>query len=63
VWGDLSGPSTLDSDGHDNVVIDGSPQIRNATPEQLGKWVWAVYNGQTLTCDVQTISAVLADGS
>jgi hypothetical protein len=58
-WGDLSGNSTLESDGHANVQINGVPQSRIATEETLGKWIWPVSDGQTLTCSVQTVPAVL----
>jgi len=58
-YGDLSGPSTVESDGHDNIQINGVPQIRNATEELLGKWIWPVADGQTLTCSVQTVPSVL----
>lgn len=58
-WNDLTGASTLQSDGRDNVVIAGVPQLRSADASQLGKWNWTVLSGQTLTCDVQVIPAVL----
>jgi hypothetical protein len=58
-WNDLTGASTLQSDGRDNVVIAGVAQTRTVTSNQLGKWNWPVLSGQTLTCDVQVIPAVL----
>jgi hypothetical protein len=58
-FSDLCGPSTLESDGHNNVEIDGVLKIRNATEEQMGKWIWPVLDGQTLTCQVQTVPAIL----
>lgn len=58
-WNDLSGPSTIESDGHDNVMIDSVSQYRKATAETMGKWIYPVMDGQTLTCEVQTVPAVL----
>jgi hypothetical protein len=62
-WGDLSGHSTIESDGHDNVKIDGIDMDRTATENELGKWTWPVYDGQTLTCDVQTVPAQVPDSN
>lgn len=57
-WSDLSGPSTIESDGHDNVEINGVTQYRHATIETTGKWIYSVMDAQTLTCQVQTLPAV-----
>jgi hypothetical protein len=56
---DLSGRSTVESDGHNNVKINGVLELRNATSEvELGgKWNWMVPNGGTLTCDVVVVAS------
>lgn len=58
-YNDLSGTSTFESDGHDNVQIDGVPQVRNPTESELGKWVYPVLDGQTLTCTVKVVPAIV----
>ena len=56
-YNDLSGPSTVESDGHNNVKINGVLQVRNPDSESeiFGKWNWLVPNAGTLTCDVVVI--------
>jgi len=55
---DFTGPSTMESDGHNDVRIDGVPQPRIPTEGELGKWTYVVQNGQTLTCSVQALPAI-----
>lgn len=54
-WDDLTGASTTESDGYDDVQIDGIPSPRNPMTEgeALGKWNYFVPNGSVFTCSVQ----------
>jgi hypothetical protein len=56
---DLSGPSTAESDGHNNVKINEVLQVRDPASESeaLGKWNWLVPTDGTLTCDVVVVPA------
>jgi hypothetical protein len=56
-YSDLSGPSTAESDGYNNVKINGVLMPRTATSETelLGKWSWMVPNEGTLTCDAVVV--------
>lgn len=57
-YSDITGPSTPESDGYNNVQIDGVPQTRpEGAPE--GKWIDAVLDGQSLICQVQVTAAVI----
>lgn len=53
---DLSGSSTIESDGHNNVTINEIAQVRIANESELGKWNWLVPDGATLQCDVVVIA-------
>ena len=55
----LSGPSTPESDGKNNVEIAGISYVRNPTDEQesSGSWTWLINPGETLTCDAVVIAA------
>lgn len=55
VYNDVSGIGTVQSDGHDNVVINGVPGTRTVWEDELGPWNWLIPNGGTLTCDVRVL--------
>ena len=42
---------TAESDGKNNVLIDGESQPRSPGPGENGKWIYMISNGSTLTCD------------
>lgn len=56
-YSDLSGPATVESDGHNNVKINGVLEVRtpNSEAESFGKWNWMVPNEGTLACDVVVV--------
>jgi hypothetical protein len=55
----LSGAATTESDGKNNVQIDGIPAVRNPTDAQeaTGAWNYLISPGATLTCDAVVIAA------
>ena len=54
---DLTGPSTIESDGYDNVQIGGESKERSPQDESeaLGKWNYIVPPGSTFSCIVQVL--------
>lgn len=54
---DISGIGSVDSDGHDNVVINGVPGERTVWEDEIGAWTWIIPDGGTLTCDVKCLQA------
>ena len=55
----LSGPTTAESDGKNNIQIAGISYVRTPKTEQesTGSWTWLINPGQTLTCDAVVIAA------
>ena len=58
---DLTGPSTAESDGYDQTMIDGVPVSRDPVTEAeaIGKWNWIFYADSTFTCQANVQPAVL----
>lgn len=61
-WTDMNS-NTVDSDGKDNVEIDGIAQIRNPLTDEdaSGEWFYTIPSGSTLTCDYVISADLIVD--
>ena len=55
-WNDITGPSTEESTGYNNVTVDGNLIVHAPS---LGKYNWVMDANSTLICDINVQPSIL----